>query len=69
MVKPSGQDLGIISEMIKKEKVKTVIDRVFNLDELPDAHTYCESKRNLGKTIILVQQPDIKEETKQKEIG
>lgn len=57
IVKPDGKDLKAIAELIKKEKIKTVIDRTFQLNDLADAHQYCETERIMGKSIIIVQEP------------
>lgn len=61
IVKPNGEDLATIGEMIKKGKIKTMIDRVFELSDLAEAHSYCESNRIFGKTIITIQKPTVKE--------
>ena len=48
----NGQDLSILANLMGEGKVKTVIDRRFKLDEVPDAIRYSETGRARGKIII-----------------
>ncbi len=47
----------IYDEMIrfvKTHQIKPVIDRVFNFDQLPEAHRYMEARRQKGKVLIKI---------------
>ncbi len=52
LVKPSGKDLALISEMIHAGKFKPVIEKVFLLSQGPEAHKYIETGRVKGKTVF-----------------
>ncbi len=54
-VKPSGKDLAAITGMIEAGKIRPIIDKVFSLDEIKDAHQYLESGMAKGKIIIKMQ--------------
>ena len=43
-----------IFELVKKEKIKPVIDRTFPLKDASQAHKYMEERRNFGKIILEV---------------
>ena len=52
--KHNGQDLDQIARWISDGKLKIHIDRVFNLDEIADAHRYIETGRTKGKNVIVI---------------
>jgi NADPH:quinone reductase-like Zn-dependent oxidoreductase len=49
-----GDRLGVLKELIEAGKVMPVVDRTFQLSEVPDAIRYLESGRALGKVIISI---------------
>lgn len=49
------EDLETIGELMQTGKVKSVIDRRFSLNELPDAIRYSEAGRARGKIIVKVE--------------
>ena len=49
---PSGKNLQAITELIEAGKIRPVIDRVFPLDAIADAHRYLETGRARGKVVI-----------------
>lgn len=51
---PTGPDLETLKGLIETEKLKTVIDRTFRLEEIADAHRYVESGQKQGNLIIIV---------------
>ena len=51
-VKPSGNDLETIAQMIDSGLLRTVIDRVYMLEEVRLAHEYSESGRVQGKIVM-----------------
>ncbi len=55
MVKPSGKDLDFIKELIEADKIKPVIDRIFPLFQVAEAHNYCEAGHTIGKSVIKVE--------------
>jgi NADPH:quinone reductase-like Zn-dependent oxidoreductase len=51
-VKPNGEDLRAVKELIEAGKVTPVIDRTYPLDEVPDAVSYLEQGHARGKVVI-----------------
>lgn len=48
----SGQDLSLLTHWIEQGKVRPVIDRIFKLDEIQEAHRYFESGQTRGKIVV-----------------
>ncbi|GIV95659.1 MAG: NADPH:quinone reductase [Herpetosiphonaceae bacterium] len=55
-VRPSGRDLGIISRMFEHGELRTVVDRVFPLEAVHEAHIYSEKGQARGKIVLRVTQ-------------
>lgn len=53
-MKPSGEQLNIISELIELGKIKPVIDRIFPFEEAQNALEYLETGRAKGKVILKI---------------
>jgi len=53
-VKPSGEDLSAISAMIQEQKIRAVIDKVYTLEEIREAHSYSENGRICGKVVVKI---------------
>jgi reticulon-4-interacting protein 1, mitochondrial len=51
---PSGNALATIATLIEQGKIRPVIDRVYQMDELVEAHEYVESRRARGKVVISI---------------
>ena len=51
-VKSNDKDLKWISEKINEKKIKPIIDKIFNFDEIVKAQKLIESKRAKGKVIL-----------------
>ncbi len=51
-VKSSGEDLKTITKMIENGELRTVIDRIYSMDEIQEAHIYSQSGRVRGKIVI-----------------
>jgi NADPH:quinone reductase-like Zn-dependent oxidoreductase len=49
-----GHDLALLTALIDQGKLKPVVDRRFQLDELPEAHRYFESHKVRGKVVVQV---------------
>ncbi len=54
MLHPEMHDLEEVMNMIADKKIKVVIDKVFPLEKLAEAHQYSESERAKGKIIISI---------------
>jgi len=48
------EDLIILKGLIEEGKVTTVIDRIYSLEEVPEAHRYIEQGHARGKVIIKI---------------
>lgn len=54
MTSPTAQDLASLAELMATGKLRTVIDRSYPLEEIPQAHRYVESGQKVGNVIISV---------------
>ena len=52
LVKPNQEDMGFVAGLLEAGKVVPVIDKVYPLDEVPDAIRYLEAGRAQGKVVI-----------------
>ncbi|WP_163139642.1 NADP-dependent oxidoreductase [Bacillus sp. 22-7] len=53
-MKPSGEQLRIIANLIENGKIKPIIDRVFPFEDAQKAMEYAESGRSKGKIIVKI---------------
>lgn len=53
-MKPSGEQLAIITELIEAQKIKPIIDKVIAFENIAEAFSYSESGRARGKVIIKI---------------
>ena len=52
-VKSIPEDLRFLSELIKSNMLKTIIDKTYNLKNIQEAHRYSETGRVVGKLSLL----------------
>jgi len=52
MVNSNGEDLNYLNNLVEQNKLRTVIDRVFPLEELHLAHELNQQGRTVGKIIV-----------------
>ncbi|GAB4291922.1 MAG: NADP-dependent oxidoreductase [Myxococcota bacterium] len=53
---PNGDDLAALAKLVEEGKVRPVIDKIFPLDKLADAHRYNETRHARGKVAIKIKQ-------------
>ena len=53
-VKSNPQDLQLITEMIENGKVKPIIDKIYPLEDVREAHRYSETGRVVGKLALSI---------------
>jgi NADPH:quinone reductase-like Zn-dependent oxidoreductase len=51
---PSGEQLREIARLVEAGKIKTIIDKTFDLDHVRDALNYSESGRTVGKVVVTI---------------
>jgi NADPH:quinone reductase-like Zn-dependent oxidoreductase len=54
MMHPSGDDLDVLARLVDDGKLKPVTDRVFPLEQIPDAFAYLQEGNAKGKVIVRV---------------
>lgn len=54
MVQPNGARLEQMAKLIERGQVRTVIDKIFPLQDVREAHAYSETGRAAGKIILQV---------------
>lgn len=53
-VKSNPQDLQLITKMIENGKVKPVIDKIYTLENVREAHRYSETGQVVGKLVLSI---------------
>lgn len=52
--KPTKEDFLFVKELIEARKITSVIDRIYNIDEIRDAHRYVEQFRKRGNVAVSI---------------
>jgi NADPH:quinone reductase-like Zn-dependent oxidoreductase len=52
LMRPSGEDLGVLADMVGRDQLKPITDRVFSFERISDAFTYLEQGHAKGKIIV-----------------
>jgi 2-desacetyl-2-hydroxyethyl bacteriochlorophyllide A dehydrogenase len=61
--KPNREDLVYLTQLIAQDKIRTIIDRSFPLNELKAAHIYSQSERTVGKIAIITSDASVSSQT------
>jgi len=49
-----ADDLDLICRWINDKKLKITVDKIFNLEDISEAHDYAENKRGKGKVVVKI---------------
>lgn len=52
MVQSSGEDMGVLKEMLQRKTLKPYVSKTFSWDRLVDAHKHIELGRTVGKVVV-----------------
>jgi 2-desacetyl-2-hydroxyethyl bacteriochlorophyllide A dehydrogenase len=56
VIKETVEDMNFFKQMIEKEKLKAVIDRIYTLKQIVEAHTYVDQGHKKGNVVIAINQ-------------
>jgi NADPH:quinone reductase-like Zn-dependent oxidoreductase len=54
LVRPNGDDLAFLSQLVEKGQLKPVIDRLYSLDQVQEGHARSESGHAHGKIVLRI---------------
>ncbi len=54
LMKPLGDDISFMDELILQKKVKSYIDKIYPLEKIAEAHKYSQTGRAEGKIVIKI---------------
>ncbi len=54
------EDLIFLTELAESGKLKPVIDRIYSLDQIPQAHRYVEKGQKIGHVIVTLENKNLK---------
>jgi NADPH:quinone reductase-like Zn-dependent oxidoreductase len=54
LVTPRSKDLAVLKEMAEKGKLVPVLEKVYSMDQIREAHTRSQSGRVVGKVVVKV---------------
>jgi len=54
-MQPDGAALSQVGALVSEGRIRPMVDRVYPLDQIADAHEYCESRQARGKIVIDLQ--------------
>ncbi len=54
LVGPNAKDLAVLADWATSERLKPVVDKVFTLEEIREAHDYSQTGRAAGKIVLTI---------------
>lgn len=52
LMRPSGEDLGVLADLVGRDQLRPITDRVFPFQRIADAFTYLEEGHAKGKIVV-----------------
>jgi NADPH:quinone reductase-like Zn-dependent oxidoreductase len=47
------QALDAVIELVKTYKIKPIVDKIFSMEKIADAHKYLENSNQFGKVVLI----------------
>ena len=47
------QALDAVIELIKTDRIKPIVDEIFSMEKIADAHKYFENSNQFGKVVLI----------------